>query len=585
MPISSLPTSMMNKKIGALAMLLLLAACAHAPRASVEQPALADATADAATENGMVLPKLELNDQLLYQFLLADIAAQRGQHDLAVQIYLELARTTRDPRVARRAAQLAYESHQMKQALEAFRLWQDVEPTSLLAKQMLATLLVSGGRLEEAQSQIAGMLAADPENAGRALMQLFPLFARHPDKVSAFKTVRELARPYPQFAESHWVVAQAAEAAAMHDAALAEAGKARALRPEWDMGALLEAQLLLRDTPQQALTVLKKFLADYPDSNEVRLFYARALLEQKQYPEARLEFQQLQKQHPDNAELAFAVALLSLQMGELDRAEQELQQTLRAGKKDNATVYYYLAQLNEAKKKDDLALQQYRLVRQGEYVFPSRLRMAYLLNKNGKLKEAREVLHQTEVQHNQERAQLLLIEAQLLRDARQYEAAAQVLTQGLEKFPDNQEMLYEAAMVADKQGKTEVFEGYIRKLIKIAPAHAHAYNALGYSLLERNVRLHEGMNLVEKAYQLSPDDAAIMDSMGWGYYRLGDLPKSLEFLRRAYAAYPDPEVAAHLGEVLWQSGARDEAKKVWQDSLQEHPESAPLRAVVKKFVP
>lgn len=584
MPISIIATPMINKKVGALAIALLLAACAHAPQASKDQPALPEVAADATSEDGMVLPKLELNDQLLYQFLLADIAAQRGQHDLAVQIYLELARTTRDPRVARRAAQLAYESHQMKQALEAFRLWEDVEPTSQLAKQMLATLLVSGGRLEEAQPQVAKMLAADPKNAGRALMQLFPLFARHPDKMAAFNTVRELAKPYPQFAESHWVVAQAAEAAAMHDAALDEARKARALRPDWDMGALLEAQLLLRETPQQALAVLKKFLAEYPDSSEVRLFYARALLEQKQYPQARAEFQQLQNEHPDNAELAFAVALLSLQMGELDRAEQELQQSLRAGKKDNATVYYYLAQLNEAKKKDDVALQQYGMVQQGEYVFPARLRMAYLLNKNGKLKEAREVLHQTEAQHDAQREQLILIEAQLLRDAKQYDTAAKVLTQGLEKFPANQDLLYEAAMVADKQGKTEVFESYIRKLIKIAPEHAHAYNALGYSLLERNVRVREGMNLVEKAYQLSPDDAAIMDSMGWGYYRMGDLAKSLEFLRHAYKLYPDPEVAAHLGEVLWQSGARDEARKVWQDSLQEHPDSAPLQAVIKRFV-
>jgi len=140
-------------------------------------------------------------------------------------------------------------------------------------------------------------------------------------------------------------------------------------------------------------------------------------------------------------------------------------------------------------------------------------------------------------------------------------------------------------MVADKQGKTELFESFIRKLIKISPEHAHAYNALGYSLLERNVRLKEGMQLVEKAYQLAPDDAAIMDSMGWGYYRLGDLPRSLEFMRRAYAALPDHEVAAHLGEVLWQTGAKDEAKKIWQDSLKEHPDSTVLKAVMKRFMP
>lgn len=590
MPFYTVNYLMMNRKFSAPAYLLLgglsllLAACAHVPQQEAIPADLPDAGIESDSENGLVLPRLELNEQMMYEFLLADIAAQRGQPELAVQIYMDLAKNTRDPRVARRAAQLAYESHQMKQSLEAFKLWQEVEPTSLLARQMLATLLLSGGRLEEAQPQIAGLLAADPENAGRSLMQLFPLFARHADKTEAFNTVSALARPYPQFAESHWVVAQSAEAAAQHEVALEEARKARTLRPEWDMAVLLEVQLLLRVDAQHALAELKKYLAKYPDSNEVRLFYARALLEQKQYAESRVEFQHLQKLHPENTDLAFAIALLSLQMGELDRAEQELQQALSTGKKDNATVHYYMAQLNEAKKRDDVALEQYRLVSEGEYVYPSRLRMVYLLNKAGKLKEAREVLHQTATQHKQQRAQLILVEAQLLRDAKQYESASQVLTQGLEKFPNDQELLYEAAMVADRQGKTETFESYIRKLIKIAPDHAHAYNALGYSLLERNVRLNEGMRLVEKAYQLTPDDAAIMDSMGWGYYRLGEMSKSLEFMRRAYAAYPDPEVAAHLGEVLWQTGARDEAKKIWQDSLKEHPDSAALQNVIKRFM-
>jgi Flp pilus assembly protein TadD len=145
--------------------------------------------------------------------------------------------------------------------------------------------------------------------------------------------------------------------------------------------------------------------------------------------------------------------------------------------------------------------------------------------------------------------------------------------------------LYEAAMVADKQGKFATLEVMLRKLIKVAPDHAHAYNALGYAMLERNIRLDEAMKLIEKAYQLDPDDAAIMDSMGWGYYLQGDLDKSLTFMRRAYAAYPDPEVAAHLGEVLWKQGQQDEAKVTWQASLKKNPDSAALKAVIKKFLP
>ena len=584
---------MMKLKFSAIYLPLLLAACAHAPQPLpedqateqqvIDMAAVAPGTSDAGKEPAY--PKIELSSQMLYTFLLADIAAQRGQTELAAQAYLELAKATRDVRAARRAAQLAYESRQMEQTLEAFKLWHELEPKAVMPKQMLATVLVSGGKLEEARPYLVELLAADSNNAGRNFVQLYPLFGRYADKPAVYKMLRELAQPYLNFAEVHLVLAQAAEAAAQREEALGEARQARALRPEWELPVLLEAQLLQIKAPAEALAVTRKFLADYPEAHEVRLFYARSLLEQKQYQESRIQFQQLLKAKPENPELAFAIALLSIQVGELDRAENELKQTLSAGKKDSATVHYYLGQLNEAKKNEAAALQEYQQVKEGEYVFPSRLRMAYLLVKANRLNEAREMLHQTVARNNQQLAQLILTEGQILRDAKQYDTAFQVLSNGLEKMPNDPDLLYEAAMVADKQGKAGIFEGMLRKLIKLEPDHAHAYNALGYSLLERKERLAEAMQLVEKAYQLAPDDAAIMDSMGWGYYLTGNLTKSVEFMRRAYAAYPDPEVAAHLGEVLWQQGARDEAKNIWQDSLKKNPDSAVLKAVIKKFAP
>ncbi|MBL0038151.1 MAG: tetratricopeptide repeat protein [Nitrosomonadales bacterium] len=187
--------------------------------------------------------------------------------------------------------------------------------------------------------------------------------------------------------------------------------------------------------------------------------------------------------------------------------------------------------------------------------------MAYLTNKSGKLNEARQILHKTATKNNQQRIQLAMVEAQILRDAKQFESAYQVLMQGLEKLPNQPDLMYEAAMLADKAGKHDAFEQMMRKLIEIEPDNAQAYNALRYGLLERNERVPEAMNLVEKAYQLAPEDAGIIDSMGFGYYRSGNLSKSLEFLRRAYAANPDPEIAAHLGEVLWVQGEKEQAKK------------------------
>ncbi len=575
----------------------LLAACAHAPQqTSVAAPvhvASADGNVDKSHLEQIVepprldLPNVALTDQLLYEFLLGDIASQRGRPELAAQAYLDLAKTTRDPRVARRAAQLTFEAHEYDQSVEAFKLWQQLEPSSPLAKQMLVSLLLSGGKLEEARTQVAELLASDPQNVGRTFLNIYGLLARVPDKNAAVDWLVEIAHPYPQVPEAHWALAQSAAAANRYDLALVEAHQAVMLRPDWDIAVVLEAQLLQRSAPQKGAALLKSFLESHDDNKEVRLFYARMLLEQKQYVEARDEFGKLLKQRPGSPELAFAIALISLQLGELDRAEQELRQALASkGKGGNDdTLHYYLGQLSEARKADADALQHYRQIKGGEHDYPAHLRMAYLLNKAGQLDEARKVLKQAVPKDDEQRVQLLMIESQLLRDAKQYGESFKVLTKGLEKFPNQPELLYQSALIADKLNKTETFEQLIRKLIKVEPNNAHSYNALGYSWLERNVRIPEAMDLVQKAYKLAPDDAAIIDSMGWGYYRLGLYDKSVEFLQRAYKANPDPEIAAHLGEVLWVKGDKDAARKVWTESAQTNPDNEALQAVIKKYIP
>lgn len=578
---------------------LLLSACASTPGDS-GAPAQSAAGAQGTEQGGAqtkkagkspsapqekpeTLPDVELTSQLLYEFLLGEVALQRGHPDVAAQTYLDLARSTRDPRVARRAAQIAFETRQADKAVEAFKLWLELEPDSQAAQQMLISLLLGTGKLDEARPWLQQFLKTNPENAGAIFHQLTPLLVRSADKKAALKLARDLAQPYPDLAEGHLMVARVAATAGKPDEALSETRKARKLRPEWDEAVLLEVQLLQPSDPQQALAVLQEFLKANPDAGDVRLLYARMLLDRKQYDEARTQFQQLLDTHPENADLAFAVALLSLQVGDMDAAEKQLQQALARGKKDRDTVYYYLGQLDEAKKNTQAAIQHYDKVRGGEYAFPARVREAYLLSTIGKLDEARDLLHHIPAQNTQQQVQLLMMEASLLREAKQYEAAYGVLQQGLAKFPDQPDLLYEAALLADKQEKPELMEQLLRKLIGIQPDNANAYNALGYSFLERNVRIDEGMQLVEKAYQLSPNDAAILDSMGWGYYRQGKLEKSLDFLRRAYASNPDPEIAAHLGEALWVHGDKNEAKKVWSGALKQNPQSEPLLAVMKKF--
>lgn len=570
----------MNPTILVIAGSLLLTACAQAPQRTGPAQAV-----NPHAETAMVLPDVELDSELLYEFLLSEIASQRGHKALAVESSVNIARQTRDPRLARRAAQLAFDYGDMDTSIDAFRQWQEIEPASPVAGRMLASTLLRGGKLDEAQQELAKSLEMEKKNPGMCIMQVFQLVAPYPDKYAALKLMRELAQPYPQVAEAHWAVAQLAQQAGDPALALNEVRQARNLRPEWSMAVSLEAQLLQKDAPQQALEALRGYLSDFPDTRDIRLQYARMLLEQKQYRPARAEFQRLAQDNPDNPDMAFAIALISLQLNELRDAETQLRQALEKGKKDRDTVQYYLGQLGEARENEDEALAHYREVNGGEHQFAARLRVVYLLDKRGKLDEAREYLRQTQAADNQQRVQLLLIEAQLLRGAQRLEDAYQVLQQGLTKLPNHPDLLYEAAMLADKTGKFDVFEQLMRKLIRIQPDHAHAHNALGYSLLERNERIPEAVDLVEKALQLAPDDFAIMDSVGWGYYRSGKLDESVELLRRALTGNPDPEIAAHLGEVLWVRGDHEEARKIWHDSLKANPGNALLQAVMKRFMP
>lgn len=582
---------MMNfsRRYFSLALIPLLAACAHAPQqvaASTPTPANR-ANLDQIVETPkLALPEVAMTDNMLYEFLLGDIAAQRKQPKLAAQAYLDLAKTTRDPRVARRAAQLAYESRDYDTAVEAFKLWEELEPSSPLAKQLYLSLLLSGGKLQEARPLLEAVLQADPASAGRTFLSTYPLAAHSTqDRSAILAWMIAVTHPYPDVAEGHWAVAQAAAAAGKQDLALAEIHKAVTLRPDWDAAAVFEAQLYLNSEPQKGLDLLKKFRDAHPENRDLRLYYARALLNQKQFAAARDEFQHLLDDRPDSPDLAFAVALISMQMGEYDRAEKELQQALNKGGRDESTVHYYLAQLNEARKDDAAALEHYRLVKDGEYSYAARLREVALLDKAGKLDDALDALHRAEARNDEQRVQLIMIDAQLLRESKKYEASYQVLSQGLKKFPENPDLLYQTAMAADKLDKVALFEKLIRKLMKISPDNAHAYNALGYSLLDRKVRIKEAMKLVEKAYQLAPDDAAITDSMGWGYYLMGNLDESLKFLNRAFAANPDPEIAAHLGEVMWIRGDKVGARKIWTDSAKANPDSEALKAVMKRFIP
>ena len=560
---------------------LMLSACAQAP---------ARQSAEAAPEvqpkvRVEPLPQQELTGQILYQTLLAEIAGQRGNLDLSASAYMDLARSTRDPRVARRAAEMALHGRNLDMALQATPLWDEIDPESSQAHQMMAGLLVSANRLDELQPHVATLLAQEGENLSDGLLRLNRLFARYPDKKAVLTMVEQLTQPYIGLPEAHFARAQAALNAAEWRRGVAEADKALDLRPDWDIAVMLKAQLQRADSPEVAIETLRAYLAGHPQAREVRLQYARNLVGARKFSQARTEFQRLLGDFPGNADVIYAVAVLSVQLSDWEVADENFKKLLGKDFAEIDTVRLYLGQIAEERKQFDAALRWYAEVAPGEQYLAAQLRIAQLLAKQGNLDAGRRHLQEARAAGNADRIQLLLAESQLLRDGGRTKDAYELLAGSLAAQPEQPELLYESALLAEKLGRHEAMEASLRKLIRLKPEHAHAYNALGYSFAERNQRLEEAEQLVLKALQLSPDDPFIIDSMGWVLYRKGDNEGALTHLQRAFSIRPDPEIAAHLGEVLWALGRRDEAKRTWQEAAKAHPGNEVLAEVIKRFAP
>jgi len=528
------------------------------------------------------LPKQPLTPDILFKFLVGEVAVQRGAIGIAQSAYLDLARETRDPRIARRAAEVALVARDQTGALEATRMWAGSEPESLRAKQTLAALLLNEGKLAEAEPILRDLVKADSANA---FLHLSALMGKARDTQAGLALVQVLAADYPNLPEARFAVGQAAANAGQFDTAIEALKLADALRPGWEPAALMRAQILAKTSRADALAFMRAFLAAHTDARDVRLAYARTLVNANQFPEARAEFTRLTQDFPRNAEVSLAAGLLSLQMGDLDTARDLLTQTLDYNPREPDTVYYYLGQVAEQQKQPDAAAAHYARVQGGNYLVPARARQAALLAQAGKLDAARTLLRDTKGETDAQNIRLVQAQAELLRNGKQHAAEFDTLSEGLKRFPDAPDLLYDRAMAAEKLDRLDVLETDLRRVIALRPGDAQAYNALGYTLADRTDRLTEAVSLLDKALSLAPNDPFILDSVGWAQFRTGNLARAQEYLERAFKMRPDPEIAAHLGEVLWAMGQRDAAGKLWQSSLQSHPQNEVLLETLRRLKP
>jgi tetratricopeptide (TPR) repeat protein len=550
--------------------------------------AAAAQTAQADATDGDPAPDVNLSGALLYQLMAAEVAAQRGDIGAAYATYLKLARETRDSRLARRATELALQGRALAESLEAARLWHELAPRSNEATQAVAMLYAASGKFDESYALFSEQLKTSPQPA-EELARIQRALTRSQDRTGAFVLLERLAQPYGKTAEVRLVLANGAQAAGLNARAIEEAKAAVDLAPDSERAALTAAQYMQATDRKGALALLSRYLERQPKSSDGRLAYARLLIADRQYDTARGQFERLLQADPKNPDLVYSMALLSMQGNLKADARRYLERYLALleepgnEERDADNAYLNLAQLAEEDKQYGEALKWLRKVEGGEEYVPARVREAAVLAKMNRLDEGRKVLREIKPRSEDERVQLVIAEAQLLRDGKRQEASYAMLAQALEKTPDNLALLYDTAMAAERTNRLVEMERHLRRVIELKPDYAHAYNALGYTFADRNTRLPEALQLIEKANQLSPDDPYILDSLGWVHFRMGDLKRAREILERAYHAKPEAEVAIHLAEVLWAAGDQEGARRLLREVRTQEPGNELLKSTLARL--
>ena len=539
-----------------------------------------------------------LDGELFYEILLGELNARDGEAGTAYALLLDAARKTNDTRLYQRAVEMALQARSGDSALAAARAWRQAIPGSREANRYVLQILIGLNRISETLDPIKReVTSAEAKDRNSALMAIPRYFARASDKKLAALTVERALADYlasPTLGAPAWAtVARMRLEADDRAGALEAARKAQALDPADETVALLALTMMNRETPQ-AESIVKKYIDGQP-LPEIRLEYARALLEAQQYKQAAAQIAIVTSEKPEHAPAWLLKGAMELQDGQLNAAEQsfkryvELTSAKRAGaphgesRRGLAQAFYSLAQIAEQKKDFIQADAWLKRIDSPDEQLNAQLRRATLLARQGKLEEARKLIRSQADKTPQDARLKVVTEAQLLREAKQYLGAFKLLSDASARAPEDLDLVYEMAMLAEKLDRLDEMERLLRRVITGKPDSPHAYNALGYSLADRNMRLPEARQLILKALEFAPGDPFISDSLGWLEFRSGNLAQALQLLEAAFKTKPDAEIATHLGEVLWALGRRDQALNIWKESARIDASNEALQETLKRL--
>jgi len=570
----------MNRSFALLAALALLSGCQTFTSSEPDGvPPVEEASAVAEVPKPEVYASF--SQETLLALLTAELAGQRNRFDIAIGNYVQQAQATQDAGVAERGFRIAEYLGAEQAALDTSLIWAKNAPDNLDAQRAAAIQLARAGRYDESMTYMEQVL----QRKGSTHFDFLALSALETDpdtRAGLLQSFDRLQSKYPDNGQLLFGKALLLQQDDRPQEAL-ELLEAQSANQDEIPPLLLHARLLQSlERGEEALPLLEKGISLHPDDKRLRLTYARLLVEQDRLDDAKGEFASLLQQFPQDDDLRFSLALVCLEAEAWHEAIVYLEELIERDSHVDA-AHYNLARAYEALGENDSALIEYALVGPGNDFLPAQARQAQLLFDSKRGAEAAQRLSEARTAQPDYAIQLSLMESEARASHSQHEQAWQVVQQALEQFPDDLNLLYTRAMLAEKRDDLDLLEQDLRFILEREPDNSMALNALGYTLADRTTRYDEAKELIEQALQLNPQDPAILDSLGWVNYRLGNLDEAERLLRQALARFPDHEVAAHLGEVLWARGKQREARKVWANALKQQPDSTLLRSTLLRL--